>query len=201
MQEAESEQSKKTTRVFRPFKNIGGLSGWFRALTGRSRLAQKSDQTQSSGQEVAGQVSEDSVTQDIRKLSDFLKRTSGRYLPSRERAVGETSGPLVYKDRNLSKKLIKILLFFLFLLVLVFVGVRFFQLVNEEGGTTENAKDTKTSPTPPAVYRPYKPSIYADDPEVLRLEKDINVIERELGRTSVREDSLLPPRLDFDIKF
>ena len=64
----------------------------------------------------------------------------------------------------------------------------------QEQGTAE--------PTPtPAGYQLYKPSVYAGDPEILKLEEEINIFDREVSGTVLKETTLNPPTLDFNIDF
>ena len=50
-------------------------------------------------------------------------------------------------------------------------------------------------------FRPFRPSVYADDPEILRLEEDMNVLDIELSAVPLPESILIPPTLDYNIRF
>ena len=50
-------------------------------------------------------------------------------------------------------------------------------------------------------FQQYRPSVYADDPLILQLEKDINVLDRELSNVQIKEILLEPPKFDFNISF
>lgn len=50
-------------------------------------------------------------------------------------------------------------------------------------------------------FRPYKPSIYADDEKVKQMDEDAKVLNRELSTVQLKETILTPPVLDFNINF
>ncbi|OGM14513.1 hypothetical protein A3A76_05940 [Candidatus Woesebacteria bacterium RIFCSPLOWO2_01_FULL_39_23] len=87
---------------------------------------------------------------------------------------------------------------FLILLIIIGLGVyaKFFM---EKAGV----EDISTLPPTPTYspYQKYKPSIYADDPVVLKLEEDFNVLEAEMLTTPLTEGTLTLPVLDFEINF
>jgi hypothetical protein len=66
-------------------------------------------------------------------------------------------------------------------------------------------KITQAPPLPPVPTIPpfqrFKPSIYADDPVILKLQEDISVLDRELSNTQIKETILEPPSLDFNVTF
>jgi hypothetical protein len=47
----------------------------------------------------------------------------------------------------------------------------------------------------------FRPSKYADDPEILQIEEDLSVLEREINRAILRDNTINPPSLDFNIQF
>jgi len=57
-------------------------------------------------------------------------------------------------------------------------------------------------PTPTlGEIQPAPPSIYAVDEVVLQLEEDINTLDGQLSSTVLKENTLDPPKLDYDIRF
>ncbi|MFC1649802.1 hypothetical protein ACFL2C_03780 [Patescibacteria group bacterium] len=63
---------------------------------------------------------------------------------------------------------------------------------------------TITGPTPVPTTtetEPSQPSIYADDEDVLSLEERIKVLDRELSNVVLRDTTMKPPILDFNINF
>jgi len=66
-------------------------------------------------------------------------------------------------------------------------------------------KVTQGPPLPPVPSIPpfqrFQPSIYADDPVILKLQEDVNVLDRELSNTQIKETILEPPTLDFNVTF
>ena len=100
-------------------------------------------------------------------------------------------------DKSLLKKLIWAFFVIAFLLILVFVGITLFRRLNGNGngGSLSNL-----SPSPGA-YHPHKPSVWADDKEVLSIEEDLSVLEKEISRANVREVIPKLPSLDFNVSF
>jgi ABC-type cobalt transport system substrate-binding protein len=99
------------------------------------------------------------------------------------------------------KKIVKILVIILLIIILAFVLLSIFRLMGNQGKSDgEPGTTSRITPTP-IVYQPYRPSVYAEDPEIASLELEITVLENELFRSNIREDRLFPPRLDFEIKF
>ena len=68
----------------------------------------------------------------------------------------------------------------------------------KNGGVISQNPQTIVTPVP---FVPFKPSVYADDPEVLKIEEDLTLLERELNQVKIKEDGIDPPKLDFDISF
>ena len=56
-------------------------------------------------------------------------------------------------------------------------------------------------PTLEAIQEISNPSPYADDLIILKIEKDLKEIDKQLQETDLKEASLNPPLLDMDIKF
>ena len=88
-------------------------------------------------------------------------------------------------------KVILISLLIISFLILVSVA---FNSLKRAGQQTQAPEPT---PTPPAI--PERPSAYADDPEVLASESEINEIEKLLKDTNLNESILLPPKIDLKI--
>jgi hypothetical protein len=70
-------------------------------------------------------------------------------------------------------------------------------------GKGKPAKENLSLPPTPTYspYQKFKPSIYADDPQVTKLEEALNVLDREMKTTPLTEGTLTPPVLDFKIDF
>lgn len=146
---------------------------------------------------------EDSVLKDIdtaKKLAnDLMQKVSAKLSPGlnkvKEKGGNIQPGSLV--DKSFIKKTVKLFVVGLLLIALIYTGVVVFRMLQQEA--SEVATDGLT-PTP-GDYRPYGPSVYADDPVILQLEEDVNVLAREIAGKNLRESSLNPPRLDWDINF
>ena len=58
------------------------------------------------------------------------------------------------------------------------------------------------APTPSFFpYEKYKPSIYAEDANFKKIDEGVSVLDNEVKSVQLEEKPLLPPSLDFDIKF
>jgi hypothetical protein len=149
---------------------------------------------------------EDSVKQDIQGLKTLVKGALGgaknKATPAaklgKEKTIeaAQTVGRSV--DTGFLKKLIKIFFVVVFLLILVFIALKLYNLL-----PTQSPVQTVTlAPSPTSVpYEPERPSVYAEDPQILKLENDIEVLRRELAGVDIRESTLKPPILDFNINF
>ena len=59
-----------------------------------------------------------------------------------------------------------------------------------------------TPPTPTySPYQKYKPSVYAEDPNFKKIDEGMNVLYNEVEHTSLDDQTLTPPSLDFKIDF
>ncbi len=194
------------------FAGLGGLGGWFGALIGRPKAPQVPvsteptlTPTENTPVSQGPSAEEDSIKTDIEGVKLFVKRgvkqVSTKVAPLAKEGV-ELSGEAItgasgLVEKSFLKKLIRVFLIVLFLIILVFVSLKLFSILRQK---TEPEKPPVV-PASPIPYLPYKPSVYAGDPEVLQLEEDASVLETELASTSVREDRLKPPSLDFDVRF
>ena len=185
----------------------GGITDWFMALLGKPKVQVQSQAKADEGKhEVLPEMQEDSIVQDIEGLKSFVKNVG--YVTKQKVPTGkglglagttQTSGGMANKP--ILKNLIRIFLIVFFLFLLTFIGFRIIKLlqVKENGDTT--VQPTNNAVPTPALYIPRNPSVYADDPEVLKLEEDILVLERELSNTNIKEDRLYPPTLDYNVRF
>jgi len=70
----------------------------------------------------------------------------------------------------------------------------------------QNWKLTKPNPTPVPMPLPTKqfiasPSAYATDAAILKMEKDLELLEKDLDSVYLNEPSLHPPILDLNIEY
>src|SRR3989344_5949697 len=153
---------------------------WFNSFFGRKKLEISDQQS----------IEEKEVTQEAEvSVSSLGKPTLNQKYLSRIRNFSPLSNL-----KSILQKLAVILLIFTFLLILFFTGTRVFTSLRKN-----SAQDSALTPTPtPLDYQGYKPSIWAEDKNILKLEEDINILEKELG-TNIRDTSLTPPILDFEI--
>lgn len=157
-------------------------------------------------------TSNDSVSGDIEQL----KKLVGKFSTNINKSVGpvvqkglQTSGKKASAFGKSNQKFLRTVLkiFFIVILIIIvaFIGMQFFKKLPGGGGggeATPTSEESKLTVTPtPIVYNPTKPSIYADDPVVLKLEQDIDLLVREISGTNIKETQLNPPVLDYSISF
>ena len=153
--------------------------------------------------------SEDSVKKDIEKLKKVISKVgvgvSKKVTPKIEQGSEiKYAASNAFKRANGADFIVKILKGFIIgvvLLTLIYLGVTLFRSV---GNGASNKKDISqvTGPTPTNIeFQPYKPSVYAEDAEILGFEESLNILEKEIASTNIRETSLNPPKLDFNINF
>lgn len=95
------------------------------------------------------------------------------------------------------------IVFFVFVVVVFAVVIfsRFIVKVPEQK-TPANFISVKDSPTPTQTeFRPSQLSIYSNDKTILELEERINILSRQIDSVNIRENTLVPPDLDFSISF
>jgi hypothetical protein len=161
--------------------------------------------SQTNAQTTSSPMDGDSILQDLNVFKGIAQEAAAK--------VKEVASPVLSKGLESSnqaatvtkafaktdkfKKMIPILLF---VLVLIIVGIIGFSLIKNMGKKDDPTIVTGPTPTS-ADYYPTEPSLYADDPEVLKLEEMINQLDREIAGTQLRETTLNSPVLDFNINF
>ena len=183
---------------------IGSGKKWIYTLMGKTLPAEENKVAADETQEPQ-EVREDSVANDMKSFKEFAKKsvekTKTVLSPFAKKSVTSATDASKVVSTSVDNKFIKILirtfLILFFIIVLVFIAFYLFRTIQEENGVVRTDGVSVT----PVPFAPYKPSVYAQDPEVLRLEEEINILERELARVSVKEDGINPPKLDYDISF
>ncbi|MBU0569407.1 hypothetical protein KKB40_01335 [Patescibacteria group bacterium] len=148
---------------------------------------------------------EDSVKKDLGFLNNLTSgitaNITSKFKLLTAKGVKGFSGARVFLqgiiDKNFLKKLLKIFFVILFLLILIFVGIKLFSLLKENGSEDSVLQTT----SPPAVYQPYQPSVYAKDAEVLKLEADLGILEKEMAGFNLKDSVMSLPSLDFEVSF
>lgn len=209
MTDKSTEEWSKATQKTNPFSDfLSGISGAFGKLLGKPNVSRKNEAPEEQFAE------ENSVTEDINKMKAGIgvavSKTSEAIAPIASKAKEQAEKAKIQAekaDKKVLKKVIKIFVMVFFLLLVVFILVGFIKSRPGGGGIKPSAKispsltpSMNVTPTL-APYVPYKPSVYVDDPEVLQLELDISVLERQLNQDNFRETRLTPPSLDFNLKF
>lgn len=130
----------------------------------------------------------------VNKVREILAKTSEVVSANFKKFFG---GGLNFGSRQVLGLLKNIAIVFVVFVVIAFVVSRIVNLFNGnngKGGTQDS------EPTVP-VYQSQKPSIYAEDEEILGIEEKVKVLDKEMSDTVVRETILNPPPLDFDVDF
>lgn len=157
--------------------------------------------------------SQDQIASDLGKIKEATKKVSeqvtGKLKTSVYPKVSE-GAPVVFQagksigssissftSSETLKNVLKTAAAIISLIVFFFIGIRVVNMIMDGSG---NGEVSLTTPTP-VPYTPYKPSIYAEDEMVLKMEEDIKVLEKETSTVVLKETSLTPPVLDFDISF
>ena len=201
-------------------KIIGGFSWWIGSLSGKPQVRKIPVQApvappQSQQQPLSPTASAsagDSVSEDLEKfrnivgkfsstLSKNVKPAVSKGVAGPSKAASTFTGKVI--DKGFLKNILKVFFVILVLMTLAFVGLKFFR--NIPPGVipgTASPTPAEATPTPtPLVFTPFKPSVYAEDPVTLKLEKDIDVLVREISGTNIKETQLNPPILDFNVTF
>ncbi len=197
-------------------KIVGGFSWWIGSLTGRPQ-ARKTIPRASETTPKNEPNPDDPVSQDVEALKKlvgkFSSNVSSKVGPQVTKAMENTSAAtsnLIQKssaNKGSIKNFLKIFFIVFIAFVLIFAAVKFFK--SRKAGSSDGNKPSITptqqpegtiTPTP-VVFVPNKPSLYADDPVILKFEQDIDVLTREIVGTNIKETQLNTPTLDYNISF
>lgn len=132
------------------------------------------------------------------KVSNKLKEAMRPFVRQGEKSskkAADSVGKVV--DVGFMRKLVKIFMTILCVMIIIFVAVRLFRVLREESQESETIQPTPTT----FIYIPPRSSIYAGDPSILKMEEDLNVLTREVSNSIIRETTLNPPNLDFNVSF
>lgn len=156
---------------------------------------------------------QDSITADFEKVQKVaqkvFKTASIKATPlvnkgKAESAVLASSAGKVI-DTSFLRKAIKMLIVILVLMVIVFMAIKIFpnKIISPAGeiSPTKEEISGQTESLAPIDYHQYIDSIYATDPEVLRVEESIKVLDREINNIQYKDPALNPPSIDFDVSF
>lgn len=153
-------------------------------------------------------IPQDSVSSDIKSLKAFFAKLSSKTRQVVEKAIRFAVRELSFlKDflaRKSLKKLIQAFSVLIVLLILSLAGLGLFRnfqkAIKDDKALKSSGQVDEKTPTP-ISYVSDNPSVYANDPFVLRIEEDLNILTAELTRATLREGELLPPKLDFGVSF
>lgn len=187
---------------------FGVVKKWLFALIGKPVTDGKQSGDSAVEQEVQQpqEPQEDSVTNDIKMFKQFVRNSAGKarvlLTPYAKKSTESLTTTTKTVKGSVDNKFIKItvraFIVVFFAIILIFITTYLFGRLKEgNGNITQNGRITPT----PVSFDPDKPSIYAQDPEVLRLEEEINILKGELVGVSIRESGINPPSLDYEISF
>ncbi len=142
---------------------------------------------------------QNSVVDNLKKIRKNSEMKSGDKKPAYEGQQTEKLYDVKVLTSNITpKKLVK-LLGLLLTIVMIFAAlyVRFIMKTPiRRISTIVNIPAPTYSP-----FQKYKPSIYAQDANFIKIDEGISVLENEIKNTPLEEQTLLPPSLDFNIEF
>jgi hypothetical protein len=195
-------EGRESASVFS--KVAGTLRTWFDLFMGRPRYKKPAIQGTAELKKEKKAVSpqEDSVLKDLRNIKNFAGKVFGKAAvklqPSGKTAGSSPQTASQTAGHGLFVKIVRLFIIFIFLLILVYIGVRIYTLLQEDG---ENGSPVVYTTPTPVPYKPSKPSVYAEDEFILDLEETLKILEREIAGINIRESTLTPPILDFNINF
>jgi len=151
-------------------------------------------------------VQEDSIASDIKMFKDFTKKsidaTKTMLSPFAKKGATTATGAAKTVSSSVDNKFIKMVvrsfIIIFFAVILLFIASYLFKRLKEEQEITHNGSVSVVTPVP---FEPYVPSVYAQDPEILQLEEDLDILGKELNSVNIKEDGINPPKLDYDINF
>lgn len=217
--------SEQKVKQSLPSKILGGLSWWVSSMTGKASVKKQTQVAVNAApvksnpavpaNGVQNQISntDDSVSRDLEQARKIVGKLSGAVSKAVTPVVAKgvsssekTAAKFLKKDNKFLKIILRLFIILIFLMIAVFVGLKLFQsgavVVKPPVKPSPNILSITLTVTPtPVVYNPMKPSVYADDLVVLKLEQDINILTREIAGTNIKETQLNPPSLDFNISF
>jgi len=188
------------------FKKVTtALKRWYDLFMGRPSYRKPEFQGSSGVKREKKSLSpeEDSVTKDIRNVFGFFGKVFGKATikiqPSTQK-IGKGSAQAAARvaGHGFFTKVVRLSVIIFFLMLIAFIGVRIYSILQNNG--ENGAATVYISPTP-VPYKPSKPSVYAEDEFILDLEEKLRALEREIAGINIRETTLTPPILDFDINF
>jgi len=186
-------------------KISGALRRWFDLFMGRPRYKKPAIQGTAEIKRERKQVSleEDSVRKDVRNVKSFIGKVFGKagvkMQPATQKVTkGSSRAASKLASHGLFVKVVRLFVILFFLMILIYIAVRIYTLLQENG---ENGSTTVYTTPTSVPYKPSKPSVYAEDEFILNLEETIKVLEREIAGINIRETTLTPPILDFNINF
>lgn len=151
------------------------------------------------------QKADDSVVEDIKSFKSFFRKSFNMLIgrAAATKATKKVQEKVDAASKKASFSLIYKLIPALFILIVVLLAAAIvISIFEKQNGIVDRGNGIVVETTPPVVtYQPYTESIYASDPEILRLDEDINVLGREISTTVLQDSILTPPKLDFNIKF
>ena len=162
--------------------------------------------------EDASDKTEDPVSKDIERAKSFVgevvgkvEKVTGPKVSGITKSLREKLSNFNIKGKfNLKSKSFKIILgILIFVILLSGLAYGAISIIKKSvNGSKQNGGQITSMSTPtPLSFRPYKPSIYAGDEEIMTLEEDLEILRKEISGTNIRENILEPPQLDFKIEF
>jgi hypothetical protein len=128
------------------------------------------------------------------KLKNFVLRLTGRGVVEKKSLTPKRSRLLGREFLNI---LIKLSLIFVLILGFMYASKKI-NSINQK----EEQEIVVVEPTPtPTLPKTQKPSVYAQDAEILDIENEMKSIDVDMDNAKIEEEILDPPILDFKLDF
>lgn len=148
---------------------------------------------------------EDVITDDIKKAKGILDKLTYAMKKKAAPVAGPThevlqkvqsSGDSIFSEKTY-KKVLRVAIVFMIGIVFVFLSLRVFFFLRPGESTISDVSVTPTTFTHALLGK----TVYADDPDIIRIKRDLTVLKNEMERTPLRDTTLTPPSLNMDVSF
>lgn len=154
----------------------------------------------------------DSVAEDINKFKSSLEKLKRGFNKKAKPVADQVKkkvkekAPVSVKEKIFKRLNLRWLKFLFVPLFIIFIGVIIYSLVRSsmENGSGESSQEPTGIETPTPTLEPIgtvRQSIYTQDAEIKELQEQLNVVNNEMFSVPLRDSTLNPPVLDFNIEF
>lgn len=154
----------------------------------------------------------DSVAEDIskfkstvKKLTDTINQKTKPVAEKVQQGIAERA-PAAIKEKIGQKPKLSWIKYLFIPIFIIFILVIIYRVLQDSPGNGEQTNVQEPTgviePTPTIEpVGPSRQSVYVNDPEIQRLQDELDVINNEMFSVPLRDSSLNPPVLDFNVSF